>query len=234
MTRRVPRFRSKPGLFHPKTNRRMERFARSGESGEPCGMPRRCSRVFRPRSSVSSTGQSSHILIRCRTCPSPIRLADRLEKVGMRSAPEVVREVGVDDFRWKAPPCHDAPRYQTFTQLKREVGWGVSVSFHQREISPEVLETFRAAEECGEVRRVHEHDISGTLSIWRHPKKAVELRVAGCGERMRTVGVNRLTRQQVHQLGVVERDLVVRQVRMEIECRDVLKQAALVNVPKSR
>src|SRR5665647_1242065 len=40
--------------------------------GEPCGMPRRLSRasvvrVFLPRSSVSSTGHSSHILIRCST-----------------------------------------------------------------------------------------------------------------------------------------------------------------------
>src|SRR6516225_4492226 len=47
-------------------------FASSGERGEPCGMPRRWSRasvvrVFRPRSSVSSTGHSSHILIRCST-----------------------------------------------------------------------------------------------------------------------------------------------------------------------
>ena len=46
--------------------------------GEPCGMPRRLSRasvvrVFRPRSSVSSTGQSSHILIRCSTRRSTIR-----------------------------------------------------------------------------------------------------------------------------------------------------------------
>ncbi len=41
-------------------------------------MPRRLSRasvvrVFRPRSSVSSTGQSSHILIRCSTRRSTIR-----------------------------------------------------------------------------------------------------------------------------------------------------------------
>src|ERR1700758_2828647 len=76
-------------------------FASSGERGEPCGMPRRLSRasvvrVLRPRSSVSSTGQSSHILIRCSTRRSTTR---RLEKVGMRHAPEVVREVGVYDVR---------------------------------------------------------------------------------------------------------------------------------------
>src|SRR2546427_4402132 len=56
----------------------MYRFASNGEMGEPCGMPRRLFRasvvrVFLPRSSVSSTGQSSHILIRCSTRRSTIR-----------------------------------------------------------------------------------------------------------------------------------------------------------------
>src|SRR5580704_1642605 len=105
---REPRLRSSPSIFHPSTNRRMYRFASSGERGEPCRMPRRLSRasvvrVLRPRLSVSSTGQSSHILIRCSTRRSTIRratdLSHRLEKVGMRNAPEVVREVGVHDFR---------------------------------------------------------------------------------------------------------------------------------------
>src|SRR5204863_4223749 len=63
---RVPRLRSSPSFFHPSTNRRMYRFASNGEIGDPCGMPRRLSRasvvrVLRPRSSVSSTGHSSHI-----------------------------------------------------------------------------------------------------------------------------------------------------------------------------
>src|SRR5262252_4545456 len=75
---REPRLRSNPSTFHPSTNRRMYRFASSGEIGDPCGMPRRLSRaavvrVFRPRSSVSSTGLSSHILIRCSTRRSTIR-----------------------------------------------------------------------------------------------------------------------------------------------------------------
>src|ERR1700726_5018846 len=48
--------------------------------GEPCGMPRRLSRasvvrVLLPRSSVSSTGHSSHILIRCSTRRSTTRRA---------------------------------------------------------------------------------------------------------------------------------------------------------------
>src|SRR5271168_4478969 len=67
-------------------------------------MPRRWSRasvvrVFRPRSSVSSTGQSSHILIRCSTPPINDPTRHRLQEVGVGNAPEVVREVGVHDFR---------------------------------------------------------------------------------------------------------------------------------------
>src|ERR1700686_2396440 len=82
-------------------------FASSGERGEPCGMPRRLSRasverVFRPRSSVSSTGQSSHILIRCEPRADQRSGAPPTLEVGMRNAPEVVREVGVHDFRMAA------------------------------------------------------------------------------------------------------------------------------------
>src|SRR4051812_16870534 len=67
---RLPRLRSSPSFFHASTNRRMYKLDSSGEMGEPCGIPRPLSlpsvvRVFRPRRSVSSTGHSSHILIRC-------------------------------------------------------------------------------------------------------------------------------------------------------------------------
>src|SRR5271168_2669007 len=77
---REPRRCSSPSFFHPSTNRRMYIFASNGEMGEPCGMPRRLSRasvvrVFLPRSSVSSTAHSSHILIRCSTRRSTIRRA---------------------------------------------------------------------------------------------------------------------------------------------------------------
>src|SRR5947208_8024431 len=55
-------------------------FCVRGVVGEPCGMPRRLSlasvvRVFLPRSSVSSTEHSSHILIRCSTRRSTMRRA---------------------------------------------------------------------------------------------------------------------------------------------------------------
>ena len=67
-------------------------------------MPRRLSRasvvrVLRPRSSISSTGQSSHILIRCSTRKSTIRRDTDFKKLGIERFPEVVREVGVHDFR---------------------------------------------------------------------------------------------------------------------------------------
>ena len=71
-------------------------------------------------------------------------------------------------------------------------------SFHHGQIPPKVLQAVRAAKECGEVRRIDQHDISSTLCIWRHPEQAVELRVARRGERMRTVEINGLARQQMH------------------------------------
>src|SRR3977135_1721719 len=101
-------------------------------------------------------------------------------------------------------------------------------SFHQGKIPPEVLQTVRATEECGEIRRVHEHDVSGALLIWRHPEQAIKLRVAGCGERVRTIEINGLAREQMHRFGFFGSQLIVRQVRMEIECRDVGEQSQLV------
>ncbi len=69
-----------PNCFQPNTKRRIERFDHNGEIGEPCGVPRRLSllRVVRchfPLSSVSSTGVSGHILIRCSMCRSLTRRA---------------------------------------------------------------------------------------------------------------------------------------------------------------
>ena len=80
----------------------------------------------------------------------------------------------------------------------------------------------------------NEHDVAGALLIRRHPQQAIELRVAGGGEGMRTVGINGLARQQMHRLGVLGGQLIVRQVWMEIECRDVFEQTQLVNVRKGR
>src|SRR4051812_29573435 len=101
---RLPRRCSSLSFFHPSTNRRMYMFASNGEMGEPCGMPHRLSRasvvrVFLPRSSVSSTGHSSHILIRCSTRRSTTPRATDCNSSAWGDASEVVREVGVNDFR---------------------------------------------------------------------------------------------------------------------------------------
>ena len=81
---------------------------------------------------------------------------------------------------------------------------------------------------------VHEHDVAGALLIWRHPEQAIELRVAGCGEGMRTVGINGLACQQLHRLGVFGGQLIMWQVWMEIKRRDVFEKTQFVNVPKGR
>src|SRR5208282_314508 len=80
VTMRAARRFSCPSFFHPSTKRRMYKLLSNGLSGAPCGVPRPSSRlrVLRrlfPFSSVSSTGASSHILIRCRIAPSTIRRA---------------------------------------------------------------------------------------------------------------------------------------------------------------
>src|SRR6266571_3328911 len=79
-----------PSFFHPSTNRRRYRLLNRGLIGDPCGVPRPSSRlrVLRrlfPRSSVSSTGAASHILIRCSMAPSTtLRATDlRSSECGM-------------------------------------------------------------------------------------------------------------------------------------------------------
>src|SRR5436190_15253177 len=130
-------------------------------------------------------------------------------------------------FGYAPSPCQDSSRSAPGLHSCRR-------SFHQGKIAPEVLQTVRATEECGEIRRVHEHDVSSALLIWRHPEQAIELRVAGCGERVRTIEINGLAREQMHRFGVFGSQLIVRQMRMEIERRDVVEQSKLVNVPESR
>ena len=117
----------------------------------------------------------------------------------------------------------------------RAIECGISpcvCSFHQGEIPPEIFQTIRAAEERGEVGQVHEHDVSGPLLVRRHPEQAVELRVASRGEGMRTVGIDRLACKQMDRLAVLFSNFVVRQVRMEVERRNVVEQAELVDVAK--
>src|SRR5215475_1629348 len=100
-------------------------------------------------------------------------------------------------------------------------------SFHQRDIPPEVFQTLRDTEQRGEVRRVHQYDVSGTSLLWRHPQQAVELRVACGGERVRTLHLDRLARQHVDRPALLCSDFVVRQVPMEAQGRDILEQPRL-------
>ena len=123
-----------------------------------------------------------------------------------------------------------------------EVRWKVlkpeltrpELALHHGEISPEIRQALRAAEERREIGRVHEHDVAGALFFRRHPEQGVELRVAGRGEGMRPVEIDGLTRQHMHRLCVLGRQLVVRQVRVEIERGDVLEQPELVEVTEGR
>src|SRR6516162_9789253 len=102
--------------------------------------------------------------------------------------------------------------------------------FHQGHIAPEVFQTLGDSEKCGEVRRVHQYDVSGTFVFWRHPQQAVELRVARCGEGVRTLHLDRLARQHVDCLALLFGDLVVRKMPMEAQCGDVLEQPRLIQV----
>src|SRR6266404_266578 len=127
---REPRLCSSPSIFHPSTNRRMYRFASNGEMGEPCGMPRRlfrasAVRVFLPRSSVSSTGQSSHILIRCSTRRSTIRRVTDFTNSAWGMLPSVDALPG--DLRvlgpvWDQPPAQHAEHAVPASWMKPDNG----------------------------------------------------------------------------------------------------------------
>src|SRR5262249_13545323 len=92
-----------PNFFHPSTNRRMYRLLSSGLIGEACGLPRPSSRfrVLRrlfPRSSVSSTGASSHILIRWSMFPSTTRRATDFRSSECGREFKVGAEICIYDF----------------------------------------------------------------------------------------------------------------------------------------
>jgi hypothetical protein len=73
-----------------------------------------------------------------------------------------------------------------------------NISPHRCEIPPEILQTLGAAEKRGEIGRVDQDDVSGSLLIGRHPKEAVELSIAGLREWVRAVEVDRLPRQDLN------------------------------------
>ena len=73
--------------------------------------------------------------------------------------------------------------------------------------------------------------MSSALLIWRHPEQTIELSVAGRRERVWTIEINGLASEHVHRL-VFTCQLVVRQVWMKIQCRDVVEKTKLVDVPE--
>src|SRR6476620_4438075 len=96
-------------------------------------------------------------------------------------------------------------------------------SIHKREIPPQVFQAVRATEERGEMGHVQQHDVSSTLLIWRDPEQTIELSIARFRERMWTIEINRLPREQMYRFVVLGGDLVVRQVQMEIQRRNIIE-----------
>src|SRR5215472_242851 len=68
---------------------------------------------------------------------------------------------------------------------------------HRRKIFPEGLQRLYSAKQRGEDRRVGQQDLSGPLCSGRHPNARVEFAVPRFGERMRSLEINRLSRQDV-------------------------------------
>src|SRR5215471_8770797 len=104
---------------------------------------------------------------------------------------------------------------------------------HRREVAPEVLQTLRAPEESREVRQVDDQDVAGASALRRHPEEQVELLVARGREWVRTIRVDGLPRQHSHIPRVLPGQLVMGQVLVEAEIRNVLQEAALVEIGKS-
>ena len=73
----------------------------------------------------------------------------------------------------------------------------------------------------------------GPLLVRRHPQEAVELPVARLGEGVRPFEVDRLPREHLDGLRA-SRQFVVRQMRVEVEGRDVLQEAKAVKVVEGR
>jgi len=97
---------------------------------------------------------------------------------------------------------------------------------------PEVAKAVGAAEKCGEVCGVDEHNVARALTGRRHPDKRVELGVAGFRERMRPVRVDPLTAEDLHLLTFGRCEFVVGQVRVKVEGGDVVEQSRQVKVPE--
>src|SRR6516162_6893167 len=127
-------------------------------------------------------------------------------------------------------PCSADPSAWIFSKAGLERRALRLRSLHQGEIAPEVLQALVHAKQCGEMGRVDEQNISNALTIGRHPEQAVEFLIAGGGERVRTVEIDRLTREQMDRLAGLICDFVVWQMGMETERRYIVEQTQLVEI----
>lgn len=85
-----------------------------------------------------------------------------------------------------------------FSEMDRHTMYGTAEclrSFHGGEVVPQVFEAVGAAEQCGEVGGVEEHDVACTRAGGWHPDQRVEFRVPGGGEGMGPSGVDALASQ---------------------------------------
>jgi subtilisin-like proprotein convertase family protein len=82
------------------------------------------------------------------------------------------------------------------------------------------------------VRHIEQQNVSCTIILWGHPDEAVELRVTRGGEGMWSLQVNSLARQNMYSLRVFGCELVMRQMKMEIECGYVFEQPKGIEVTK--
>ena len=75
---------------------------------------------------------------------------------------------------------------------------------------------------------VDDQDIAGPLTVRRHPEERIERGRAGDGERMGPLEVDRLLGQDMNGRPPRGGQLVVRQMRMEVERRDAFQQTAQI------
>src|SRR5882672_4400191 len=114
------------------------------------------------------------------------------------------------------------------------VPYDLDARSHRCEIAPKLFQTIRSSKERGEVRGIHQHDVSGSFVAGRHPDESVQFFVARLGEGMWPGKVNRLTRQKNRSLLILRGERIVRKMGMEIERRNVLEQAKFVQIPVGR
>src|SRR5215212_6952932 len=95
-------------------------------------------------------------------------------------------------------------------------------ALHRGEILPEILETICAAEQGCKMCRIHQQDVAGPIIFWRHPEQDVELGIPRRRKRMRPLEVNGLLSEQMYRSAIRFLDRVMRQVRMKVECCDVV------------